>query len=180
MDMIFQRFLMLSILLYISFFIFVQYDILCIESLLGIMVSFIKYLERFGKRLRIIKNQRFSIYIWNRKSLLKVFTMLFLFNFLFFLKLLLLISIIEMSIYWVVIMSCPIFIVNLLDLLIYLFLHLLLMIFFVNVVYDIEIFLVIIVKSFLPFYWKSNIPILEVIFRKLLIIYNIISISDWP
>jgi len=179
MNMIFQRFLMLVVLLNISLFILVQYNIFCIKSLLSIMVSFIKYLKRLRKRFWIIKNQRFSINIWNRKFLLKIFTMLFLFHFLFFLKLLLLFCVIEVAIYWIVVMGSPIFIVDLLYLLIYLFLHFLFMIFFVNVIYDIEIFLVIVIKPFLPFYWKSNIPIFEVVFWKLLIVNNIISISYW-
>ena len=145
MNMVFQRFLMFNVLLYISFFILVQYYILCIESLLGVMISFIKYFERFRKRFRIIKNQRLSINIWNRKSFLKIFTMLFLFDFLFFLKLLFFFRIVKMTIYWIVIMGSPIFVIDLLDLLIYLFLHFLLVILFVNVIDDIEIFLVIVI-----------------------------------
>ncbi len=105
--------------------------------------------------------------------------MLFLFDFLFFLKLLFFFRIVKMTIYWIVIMGSPIFVIDLLDLLIYLFLHFLLVILFVNVIDDIEIFLVIVIQSFLPFNWKSNIPIFEVILWKLLIVNNIISVSDW-
>jgi hypothetical protein len=143
---------MLMLLLYIPLIILIQYNIFCVKSLFGVMIPLIQYSKRFWKRFGVIKDQRLSIYIRNRKLLLVILSMLFLLNFFLLLELLLFFFIIKMTIYWIIVMCSPIFFVNLVNLLSNLFFHFFFMVFFVNVCYNIKIFFVIVVKSFFPLY----------------------------